>query len=69
MGQKPQVQFGRREVCALGLKPCVVNILFSEVDDQMVSKLGGSENQMISDMRVKNFLTRGFIGIARGQKK
>ena len=38
----------------------VVNSLFSEVGNQMLSDQDGSENQMNSDMQVKKFLTREF---------
>jgi hypothetical protein len=43
----------------------VVNMLFSEVGDQMLSESGGSENRVISDMQVINFLTGEFIVIAK----
>ena len=33
-------------------------MLFSEVGEQILSDQDGSENQMISDMQVKDFLTR-----------
>ena len=42
------------------------SFLFSEVADQMLSDEGGSENQMIADMQVINFLTREFRCIYRG---
>jgi hypothetical protein len=48
-----------------GRNRTVVTIFFSEVDDQMLSDPDGSENQMISDMQVKNFLTREMSRITR----
>jgi hypothetical protein len=33
---------------------------FSQVGDEILADRDGSENQMISDIHVKSFLTRGF---------
>jgi hypothetical protein len=43
-------------------------MVFSEVVDQRLSDPGGSENRMISDMQVINFLTREFKWMSGGEK-